>query len=126
MPDGVDKLLTSGVFKIAHSDIPKHSDTITLDSNAVLDKASIMQALMSAFQFPEYFGDNWDAAYDCLLDWAMQRKEATDIYFSISENVQVIEQDFLTFTQMLQDVCDFQTRQQQTMRFFIASMQPFQ
>lgn len=115
----------SGVFQIAYSDIPQHSDVIMLDNNAVLDKASIMQGLMSAFRFPEYFGDNWDAAYDCLLDWTMQNKEATNIYFSISENVQVTEQDFLTFTRILQDVCDFQTRHQQTMRFFIASMQPF-
>jgi RNAse (barnase) inhibitor barstar len=35
---------------------------------AVRDKNAFLNALAKALQFPEYFGHNWDAFYDCLLD----------------------------------------------------------
>ena len=35
---------------------------------AVRDKNAFLNALAKALQFPEYFGHNWDALYDCLLD----------------------------------------------------------
>ena len=35
---------------------------------AVRDKNAFLNALAKALQFPEYFGYNWDAFYDCLLD----------------------------------------------------------
>ncbi|MDH3294138.1 MAG: barstar family protein [Acidimicrobiia bacterium] len=36
----------------------------------VADKAAIMDQLASAFQFPEWFGHNWDALYDSLSERA--------------------------------------------------------
>lgn len=35
---------------------------------AVRDKNAFLNALAKALQFPDYFGHNWDAFYDCLLD----------------------------------------------------------
>ncbi|KGK41053.1 hypothetical protein LH51_17410 [Nitrincola sp. A-D6] len=78
--------------------------------------------MASNLNFPDYFGYNWDAAYDCLLDWAASCDDATDVYFSISEGVQVVEEDLLIFTQLLQDVCEFQSEHQKTVRFFIVSV----
>ena len=32
------------------------------------DKNAFLAAIAKALQFPDYFGHNWDAFYDCLLD----------------------------------------------------------
>lgn len=40
---------------------------ITIDC-AGLDKAGVMQALARTFAFPEWFGCNFDALFDCLIE----------------------------------------------------------
>ena len=35
---------------------------------AARDKNAVLNAIARALQFPDYFGHNWDAFYDCLLD----------------------------------------------------------
>ena len=35
---------------------------------AARDKIAFLNAIAKALQFPDYFGHNWDAFYDCLLD----------------------------------------------------------
>jgi RNAse (barnase) inhibitor barstar len=35
---------------------------------AVRDKNGFLKAIAKALRFPDYFGHNWDAFYDCLLD----------------------------------------------------------
>ncbi|MCC5795827.1 MAG: barstar family protein [Methylophaga sp.] len=112
---------SSGVFEIAANAVPEHAPVCPLDLNGVLDKQTIFQSLVTTFNFPDYFGYNWDATYDCLLDSVAQADNQTDIYFSVHENSLVTEQDFLTFFQLLQDVCNHQQQKQKSIRFFIIS-----
>lgn len=39
-----------------------------IDAAPLKSKVALLQAIASAFGFPSYFGDNWDALYDCLTD----------------------------------------------------------
>jgi len=112
-------MTTSGVFEISASNVPPLTQLFPLDQNGVLDKQTIFHSLVSAFSFPDYFGYNWDAAFDCLLDCLEQCDYFTDIYFSVSDDAQVVEHDFLIFTQLLQDVCQQKMQQQKAVRFFI-------
>ncbi len=41
-----------------------------IDGAAANSRARFFSALAAALHFPEYFGHNWDAAYDCLTDLA--------------------------------------------------------
>ncbi|MEU3275131.1 barstar family protein [Saccharomonospora sp. NPDC006951] len=41
-----------------------------LDGTSHLDKLGTLDAIASALSFPEYFGRNLDALYDCLTDLA--------------------------------------------------------
>ena len=43
-------------------------DYIWLDANAVSDKSDFLQQAKTAFHLPDYFGENWDALTDCLMD----------------------------------------------------------
>jgi len=39
-----------------------------LDGSTIDSKDALLSQLASAFQFPSYFGHNWDAAEECLRD----------------------------------------------------------
>ncbi|MQY05335.1 barstar family protein [Actinomadura macrotermitis] len=43
-----------------------------LDGRRILDKDTLLRACAEVFDFPEWFGANWDALEDCLTDlsWA--------------------------------------------------------
>ncbi|MBC8006448.1 MAG: barstar family protein [Prolixibacteraceae bacterium] len=67
---------TGGVFR-CHAPLPdaalesaagKKLGVVAVGLRAARDKNSFLNALAKALQFPDYFGHNWDAFYDCLLD----------------------------------------------------------
>ncbi|HEX4986720.1 MAG TPA: barstar family protein [Burkholderiales bacterium] len=65
-----------GVFRSRHGLPPQALEAaarggarvVALRLNAARDKNGFLDALAGALQFPEHFGRNWDAFYDCLLD----------------------------------------------------------
>lgn len=73
------KLIESGaggVFR-CHAPLPdaalesaagKKFRVIAVRLHAARDKNGFLNALAKALQFPDYFGHNWDAFYDCLLE----------------------------------------------------------
>jgi hypothetical protein len=40
------------------------------------DKNAFLKAIARALQFPDYFGQNWDGFYDCLIDMEHAEDEA--------------------------------------------------
>lgn len=85
-------------------DMPADIPHISLVLHNCVDKASIMSCLASAWDFPEHFGHNWDALYDCLLDFFEQpdSPERTGLLLTPAE--QVDEQAISTLTALLEDV----------------------
>ena len=45
---------------------------ITLDLGECQHIDEMHQRIKSAFQFPDYYGENWDAMWDCLTDVFLQ------------------------------------------------------
>lgn len=41
---------------------------VHIDLSGVHDKQHLLDAVAAAFQFPDWFGGNWDALEDCLTD----------------------------------------------------------
>jgi hypothetical protein len=67
----------SGVYLIAatqreqvlrKSALPPELAVAVLDGAAASSRAGFFQEVAQALRFPEYFGHNWDAVYDCLTD----------------------------------------------------------
>ncbi len=44
--------------------------TWTIDGATTNSRSRLFEALAAALNFPDYFGHNWDATYDCLTDLA--------------------------------------------------------
>ena len=43
-------------------------DAVRIDLEGCSDKAGLLERVATALGFPEWFGGNWDALYDCLAD----------------------------------------------------------
>ncbi|MDM7857895.1 barstar family protein [Thiopseudomonas acetoxidans] len=89
---------------------PRHQldqPAVALDANGRLNKSILLQALCGAFNFPDYFGDNWDAAYDLLLDHVDQLSEPALWRFSIEDASEVDEADLADWIQLMMDVCTY-------------------
>ena len=76
---------TGGVLR-CHAQLPgRELETATqrgmhvvpVKLTAVRDKNAFLNALAQAMQFPAYFGHNWDAFYDCLLEFEQAESEGT-------------------------------------------------
>lgn len=42
---------------------------ITLDFTNMKYPAQLHRELKTKFEFPDYYGENWDALWDCLVGW---------------------------------------------------------
>ena len=47
---------------------PPEFAVAVLDGHKAATRAGFFQELAGALRFPDYFGRNWDAVYDCLTD----------------------------------------------------------
>lgn len=59
---------------------------------SISGKASLMQDIAKALGFPDWFGDNWDALEDCLIDLSWREAEGHVLVF---EGFQFLPEDDL-------------------------------
>lgn len=69
-----------------------------------LDKEALLALLARAFDFPDYFGYNWDAAYDLLLDRVDGLGEPAVWRFWIDADGPVDAGALACWVQLLEDV----------------------
>ena len=53
---------------LRHGAFPREFAVAVLDGAVAATRAGFFQELACALRFPDYFGHNWDAVYDCLTD----------------------------------------------------------
>lgn len=97
-------------------DMQPDPGVIVLDKGGRLDKQTLLGNLAVAFDFPDYFGENWDAAYDLLLDHVDTLQGASIWRFSISHGVLVDENDLTTWAGLMDDVCAYAESQGQALQ----------
>jgi RNAse (barnase) inhibitor barstar len=68
-PSGVYLIDAAERERILHHDaLPPEFAVAVLDGNEAASRAGFFQEIDRALHFPDYFGRNWDAVYDCLTD----------------------------------------------------------
>jgi RNAse (barnase) inhibitor barstar len=55
----------NGVYRLSHAEWPVQP---VLDGRTLTDKHSFLSAVGRTFNFPDYYGENWDALEECLSD----------------------------------------------------------
>jgi len=76
---------SGGVFQFtagAALPFPEVMPRQSVDTLTVSDKASFLRETATAMRFPDYFGQNWDAFYDCLCDLGVQGGQGLALVFS--------------------------------------------
>ncbi|SEA80296.1 Barstar (barnase inhibitor) [Alkalimonas amylolytica] len=67
----------------------------------------MLACLATHFQFPDCFGNNWDAAYDLLLDKVDALAVDTSWRFSSGSAVHTDPEAITSFLQLMQDLVDY-------------------
>ncbi|MDK9705956.1 MAG: barstar family protein [Desulforhopalus sp.] len=72
-----------------------------------VSKEGLLEALRLGLDFPEYFGGNWDAAFDCLTDRSWHKGTTVVIELPIAANATVEADTLAVFAEVLRDACTF-------------------
>lgn len=96
----------SSVITWQHSD-QLDPQAIPLDEGGRLNKETVLNRLREFFDFPDYFGNNWDAAYDLLLDQVDLLEGSVLWLFSIDSKSEVNEADLEVWDQLMTDLCAY-------------------
>ena len=95
----------AGVYHLPHGDRDKASAAgeangycvFPVDLRRVHDKEELLDTLAKALAFPEWFGHNYDALYDCLCDMGWRPAEGYLILLGHCDGIHGrAEQDFIT------------------------------
>lgn len=97
----------SGVYELTQSEQMSADLELDFTSFPVADQSSILQALSDSFHFPDYFGHNWDAAYDCLLD-ALDQHESIDILVKLPASTKLDKEALAMLRRLMQDAVALQ------------------
>lgn len=70
-----------------------------------IERASLLAALGAALTFPDYYGQNWDAAWDCLTELDWPAGQLLVVHLPLDAADAVVEEDLAVFVELLQDAC---------------------
>ena len=84
-----------------------------------IERRTLLQALAKTLQFPDYFGGNWDAAYDCLTDRTWEAGAMVRIDMHITAEAIVDEDSLTTLVEVMQDASRFWNDQKVTLYFLL-------
>jgi len=80
------------------------------------DKNAFLNAVSGALAFPDYFGHNWDAFYDCLVELEHGKGEGLLVLLRDASGFARAEPDeFAAAVDALQDAADFWEGEQKTL-----------
>lgn len=109
----------AGVWK--SSDVHLMTQALTLDVPAerLLDKQQLLQALADSLAFPDYFGHNWDAAWDCLtgLDW--HHGNTITLLLPLPSDLQIDADDLAVFLDLLAEAAEYWQEEQHQLALIV-------
>ncbi|KAA0876287.1 barstar family protein [Nitrincola tapanii] len=104
---------------VQHTQAPAPEQAIDLSQAGRVDRQTILQQLNQAFAFPEYFGDNWDAAYDLLMDKIDLSPPQITWHFYLPNASDLNLEDLQTFQQLLEDLVRYATQRQKRLKVWL-------
>lgn len=78
----------------------------TLAPRQQIDRTALLAALGETLAFPDYYGQNWDAAWDCLTELDWPAGQLLVLHLPIAADAPVVETDLATFLELLLDACE--------------------
>jgi RNAse (barnase) inhibitor barstar len=92
-----------------------------IDGDNIKSNEDLFHDLSLILKFPDYFGHNWDALYDCLtdLDWWLPSKGYLLLYKNPDLLIRNSLQGFTTFINIIKEASDFWRSQEIQFRLLL-------
>jgi RNAse (barnase) inhibitor barstar len=88
--------------------VPPNLHVAVVDGQIAVDRAGIFDELARTMRFPDYFGRNWDAVYDCLTDPSLLPVGGSIIFLDGCDRLAREHPDqWQTAVKVLRDACAF-------------------
>lgn len=72
---------------------------------ATVKRNSLLGALSATLHFPDYFGHNWDAAWDCLSEQLWPEGQQQIVHLCFDNDTELAEPDLHTFIELMEEAC---------------------
>ncbi len=115
----------NGIYRLTQG-APAESPELCLRTLAPLpriDRARLLAALGETLAFPDYYGQNWDAAWDCLTELQWPTGQLLAIRVSITAEHEVVENDLEVFLELMTDACQHWAERGQALCLLVESAQ---
>lgn len=114
----IEQLISSGsggVFQIPSGNaginavrLPATMQQQVIDTTQIEDKASLLSTVSAAMRFPDHFGHNWDALYDCISEQAEQTAQGLLLIFTdLSQFAQKQPEAFRIAVEVMNDAVTY-------------------
>ncbi len=87
---------------------PIPAGTIIIDFSDCRCVDDIHGKLKTSFGFPDYYGKNWDALWDCLRDFALSEERTREVVITGVDQMPKDLQDY--FQKAIQIFCELETK----------------
>ncbi|NLC36967.1 MAG: barstar family protein [Alcaligenaceae bacterium] len=111
-----EKLQNGGLVDVVSSEqneVMKVADEVGLaafvvDCDRARSRSAVLRAVVKAVDFPEFFGGNLDALYDCLCDTVLDQKSGLFLWFdNLHSGDPALAEDAAAIESVCQDVVEY-------------------
>lgn len=82
--------------------------SFVVDCDRARNRSAVFRAVVKAVDFPEFFGGNLDALYDCLCDTVLDQKNGLFLWFhNLHSGDPALEEDAVAIQAVCDDVAEF-------------------
>jgi len=107
----------NGVYRLSQAGLDFKP---ALDGHDLLDKQAFLAAIGRVFNFPEYYGENWDALEECLSDMSWH----TGPIALLIDHADAIPASVMsTFLDIFTSTAEYWTEQEQACSLFLSGLE---
>jgi RNAse (barnase) inhibitor barstar len=91
-----------------------------VDCDRARSRSAVLRAVVKAVDFPEYFGGNLDALYDCLCDTVLDNRNGLFLWFHrLHSGDPALEEDAKAIIEVCRDVAEFASNNERLFSFMV-------
>lgn len=101
--------ITDDFIYLSRLFLSRKPDYILIDGEQIADKETFLKAFAEQLGFPDYFGHNWDAFYDCMTDlsWREGHNDLLIVYKNPQRFKKACPADWSIANEILLDIIDY-------------------
>lgn len=93
---------------------------IVVDCDRARSRSAVLRAIAKAVDFPEFFGSNLDALYDCLCDTVVDQRDGLFLWFyKLHTGDPILADDAQAVLNVCADVIDFAANNERVFSYVV-------